>query len=89
MATKQNKFDGIGLDLLKKKETQQTQEINTIDEHKKFGYQGQKGHKMKRINMPFTDENHAFLKGEAEKQGIWMSELINKILDEYREIKNL
>ena len=44
---------------------------------------------MKRINMPFTDENHAFLKGEAEKQGIWMSELINKILDEYREIKNL
>jgi len=89
MATKQNKFDGIGLDLLKKKEIQQTQEVNTINEHKKFGYQGEKGHKMKRINMPFTDENHAFLKREAEKQGIWMSELINNILNEYREMKNL
>jgi len=89
MATKQNKFDGIGLDLLKKKETQQIQEVNTTDGHKKFGNQGQKGHKMKRINMPFTDDNHAFLKGEAEKQGIWMSELINNILDEYRKIKKL
>lgn len=88
MATKQSKFDGVGLDLIHKKKSE-AQEGNTIEEHKKFGYQGQKGHKMKRINMPFTDENHAFLKGEAEKQGIWMSELINKILDEYREIKNL
>jgi len=89
MATKQNKFDGVGLDLLKKKEVQQAQEVNTIDERKKFGHQGEKGHKMKRINMPFTDDNHAFLKGEAERQGIWMSELINNILDEYRKIKNL
>lgn len=88
MATKQSKFDGIGLDLIHKKKPE-TQEVNTTDEHKKFGNQGQKGHKMKRINMPFTDDNHAFLKGEAEKQGIWMSELINNILDEYRRIKNI
>jgi len=88
MATKQSKFDGIGLDLINKKKPQ-TQEVNTIEEHKKFGYQGQKGHKLKRINMPFTDENHAFLKNEAERQGIWISELINNILDEYRKIKNV
>jgi len=83
-----NPFAEFGKDLINKKE-EQTQEANTIDERKKFGYQGEKGHKMKRINMPFTDDNHAFLKREAEKQGIWISELINNILDEYRKIKNM
>jgi len=83
-----NPFAEFGKDLINKKE-EQTQEANTIDERKKFGYQGEKGHKMKRINMPFTDDNHAFLKREAEKQGIWISELINNILDEHRKIKNM
>lgn len=47
--------------------------------------QGVKGKPFKRINMGFTDENHAFITLEGRKQGLWPSQFVNKILDEYRK----
>ena len=35
--------------------------------------------------MGFTDENHEFITLEGRKQGLWPSQFVNKILDEYRK----
>jgi len=64
-------------------EVQQVQEAPKI----KFGQtQGKKGHKAKRINMAFSDENHAYIKTESRKRGMYETNLVNMIIDEYREV---
>lgn len=84
MALDKNPFSQVGKDLIQRKE-KQAPEPNTIDQDNKYGNQGRKGHRLKRINMGFTDLNHAFIKSEADRQGIWMSELVNNIIADYRE----
>lgn len=84
MAAKQNRFDGVGIDLLKRKEPQ-ILEVKPAEEPEQYGNKGRKGHHLKRINMGFTDSNHVYIKAEAERQGIWMSELVNNIITSYRK----
>lgn len=42
--------------------------------------QGRKGCKALRINMAFTPENHRYLKTQARKSGMTITELCNKII---------
>ena len=95
MAKAGDPFKNIGEDLLRGtiKETPRDEKVvaqqdNTTEEHNRFGNQGQKGHRLKRINMGFTDENHAYIKAEADRQGIWMSELVNNIITAHRKENN-
>ena len=46
--------------------------------------QGKKGHKAKRINMAFSDENHEWIKRRSRQLGISATELVNSILDHER-----
>ena len=46
--------------------------------------QGRKGHKRLRHNMAFTKVNHEFMLTQARKQGITMTEYVNKLLDDAR-----
>jgi len=84
MADKKRQFDGVGVDLIKK-EKPVAQEIIKAEEPEQYGNKGRKGHHLKRINMGFTDSNHAYIKAEADRQGIWMSELVNNIVTAHRK----
>jgi len=46
--------------------------------------QGRKGHKLPRINMAFTPENHVFVKRTARKLGITATEYVNGLIDGVR-----
>lgn len=50
----------------------------------KLKTQGRKGCKAVRINMAFTPENHDYLKFVARASGQNMTELANKVIEEYR-----
>lgn len=47
--------------------------------------QGREGMKAKRINMAFTDENYEFLQLVARGAGWTMTQLVNTIIDDYRQ----
>lgn len=60
---------------LHKSNTKVTQEVNKENTRRK----------KKRINMGFSDENYDFIVAESESIGISMTELVNRIIKEYRE----
>lgn len=49
--------------------------------------QGKKGCKAPRINMAFTPDNHRFLKREARKSGMTITQYCNQIITKYRIAK--
>ena len=49
--------------------------------------QGRKGIKAKRINMAFSDENHAWIKTEARRQGLTATQLVNDIIAKERKTR--
>lgn len=51
--------------------------------------QGKKGHKVSRINMAFTPENHEWLKKHSRELGISATELANEAIRIIRERKEL
>lgn len=69
------------------KEVKPTQEVQEAQEDKKeIGTtQGKKGHKLKRINMAFSDENHEYITKESRRQGITSTAFVNKIIDKHRK----
>nr|DAF20313.1 MAG TPA: hypothetical protein [Inoviridae sp.] len=95
---KDSKFgaaDGFDFSNQYENNTQEVQQVSTrsttsdiIKEENKIGStQGRKGHKLKRINMAFSDANHEFITIESRKLGISATEFTNKIIEAYR--KNL
>jgi len=56
------------------------------EESKEYGTtQGRKGHKLKRINMAFSDDNHEYIKKESRHMGISATEFVNDIIGNYRK----
>lgn len=47
--------------------------------------QGRKGIKAKRINMAFSDANHAWIKAESRRQGLTATQLVNDIIARERK----
>jgi hypothetical protein len=48
---------------------------------------GRKGHKLPRINMAFTPENHKFITFTSRQQGISATEYVNNLIDAARSAK--
>lgn len=46
--------------------------------------QGRKGQKAKRINMAFSDLNHAFIRTESRRLGMTATQFVNHLIDCYR-----
>lgn len=46
--------------------------------------QGKKGHKIPRINMGFSPENHEWVKSRSKQLGISATEFVNAILERER-----
>ena len=44
------------------------------------GTQGRKGHKLPRINMAFTPDNHEYIKKVSRQQGISITEYVNNLI---------
>lgn len=69
------------------KETQQVQPVQEVQEEKVkviYGHtQGKKGHKVKRINMGFSDENHEYITMESRRRGMSASAFVNMIIEEH------
>lgn len=64
-------------------EVHEVQEVQEIQ--KEIGTtQGKKGFKLKRINMAFSDINHAYVTQESRRRGISSTAFVNLIIDEYR-----
>ena len=54
-------------------------------EHRPLGTtQGRKGQKAKRINMAFSDDNHAYLTYESRRRGLSITQFVNLIIDLYK-----
>lgn len=47
--------------------------------------QGKKGQKLKRINMAFSDSNHAFIVKESNRRGISYTLFVNQLVEAYRK----
>ena len=47
--------------------------------------QGKRGYKLQRINMGFTPTNLDFIRTMARAKGMTQTQLVNHILDKYRE----
>lgn len=85
--------DGFDFNDEYKNVAQEVQEINTRstrsgtqkEENTIGSTQGRKGHKLKRINMAFSDVNHEYIKTESKRIGISATEFTNKIIDLYRK----
>lgn len=59
---------------------------NTQEVHEELPQtQGRKGIKAKRINMAFSDENHAWIKAEARRQGLTATQFVNDIIARERK----
>ena len=57
-------------------------------EHRPLGVtQGKKGAKARRINMAFSDDNHAFIHAESRRLGLSATQLVNMLIEQYRERK--
>lgn len=71
------------------KNKQEVKEVPTVQEvqitQETLTTQGRKGHKLQRINMGFTPQNIEFLRLYSKVQGLTMTQLTNKILDEVRQ----
>lgn len=62
---------------------QEVQEVQKV--MKEIGTtQGRKGHKLKRINMAFSDMNHEYITKESRRRGMSATAFVNMIIDEYR-----
>lgn len=46
--------------------------------------QGKKGYKLKRINMAFSDVNHAYITFESRRRGLSATAFVNEIIDKFR-----
>ena len=46
--------------------------------------QGRKGKKAKRINMAFSNVNHAYIHAESRRLGLNCTQFVNRLIDEYR-----
>ena len=46
--------------------------------------QGKKGQKLPRMNVAFSDENHAYLTYISRRRGLSATAFVNLIIDEYR-----
>jgi len=46
---------------------------------------GKKGHKLSRINMAFSDDNHEYITFASRYEGLSVTAFVNQILDEYRK----
>lgn len=53
------------------------------------GTQGKKGHKLPRINMAFSLENHEFIKRRSRQIGISATDFVNQLIDRERKIRPL
>lgn len=73
--------------------TQEVQEVNTRstrreepkEENTIGSTQGRKGHKLKRINMAYSDSNYEYIKMESRRRGISATEFVNEIIEAYRK----
>lgn len=85
--------DGFDFNDEYKNIAQEVQEANTrstrreeLKEENTIGStQGRKGHKLKRINMAFSDVNHEYIKMESRRRGISATEFVNEIIEAYRK----
>lgn len=50
--------------------------------------QGRKGEKAKRINMAFSDDNHAFIRAESRRLGMSATQFVNMLIEQYRAQKS-
>lgn len=55
----------------------------TMFENELYSTQGRKGHKLKRINMAFSDPVYAYIKYESRRRGLSATHLVNSIISEY------
>lgn len=84
--------DGFDFNDEYKNITQEVQEVNTrstrrkeLKEENTIGStQGRKGHKLKRINMAYSDANYEYITMESRRRGISATEFVNKIIEAYR-----
>ena len=66
--------------------THTVQEVHHVQEVQEYGTtQGRKGHKLKRINMGFSDMNHHYITFESRRRGLSATAFVNQIIEEYRE----
>lgn len=84
--------DGFDFNDEYKNIAQEVQEVNTrstrreeLKEENTIGStQGRKGHKLKRINMAYSDANYEYITMESRRRGISATEFVNKIIEAYR-----
>lgn len=84
--------DGFDFNDEYKNITQEVQEDNTRstrreepkEENTIGSTQGRKGHKLKRINMAYSDSNYEYITMESRRRGISATEFVNKIIEAYR-----
>lgn len=84
--------DGFDFNDEYKNIAQEVQEVNTRstrreepkEENTIGSTQGRKGHKLKRINMAYSDSNYEYITMESRRRGISATEFVNKIIEAYR-----
>lgn len=69
-------------DVHDEQQVQQAQEV-VIPEYGKT--QGKKGHKLPRINMAFSPDNHTFIKKRSRQLGISATDFVNILIDAERK----
>lgn len=67
------------------KEKQSAESITEPTTDKTGAERNKRKEKLHRINTGYSLENYDFIYIEGRKQGMWPSEFVNKIIDEYRE----
>lgn len=72
---------------VKKVDAQELQEVQHVRKNNDTlnSTQGRKGHKLPRINMAFTPDNHEYIKHASRQLGISVTEFINNLIDEDRK----
>lgn len=93
MARKKNHFGAVDDFITPAKQEVQEEILHQVhdvpkekEESIEYGTtQGRKGHKLKRINMAFSDDNHEYIKKESRHRGISATEFVNNIIGDYRK----
>lgn len=64
---------------------QDVQQVQEVSSGRELGStQGKKGQKLRRINMAFSDQNHAYITQESRRRGISATAFVNQIITDYR-----
>lgn len=85
MAKNQKTF-GAATGLFEKKfETIENKPTSETQKSGLIGTQGKKGHRLPRINMAFTQENHLYIKKISRQAGMSITEYVNILIDKDRE----